>query len=279
MVKAQVTIPENVLQVLDACRVESGVLMLPPEQLERKLYEAVNKHLELMGGKWNRKAKGHVFEKDPSAILESALRTGEILDTKKAFQMFFTPPDLARRMVDVAKVQPGRRVLEPSAGAGNLVAAIINRGFLGFECGGKVVAVELNRGLANELIVRRNKTLYANDANYDVQCLDFLECVPDQLGSFHAVVMNPPFANGQDVAHIIHAMKFLKAGGWLAAICADGVRQNDKLKPLIKAMGGDWEPLPSGSFQASGTGVNTVLVSLQVKAEYLPEIQSLKERG
>jgi hypothetical protein len=70
--------------------------------------------------------------------------------------------------------------------------------------------------------------------------------------------MNPPFENGADIKHITHAISFLKPGGRLVAICANGPRQNEKLRPLADT----WEPLPDGTFKESGTGVNTVLLTI-----------------
>lgn len=85
-------IPEEVLDVLGRCRVEEDTLFLPDVQLDRKLYVAVNKVLESMGGKWNRKAKGHVFESGkPAEMLEVVLLTHEVRDLKKEFQFFPTP--------------------------------------------------------------------------------------------------------------------------------------------------------------------------------------------
>jgi hypothetical protein len=46
-----------------------GNKLFLPEQLDTKLYEAVNKALEDAGGSWNKKAKGHVFQSDPSVVL------------------------------------------------------------------------------------------------------------------------------------------------------------------------------------------------------------------
>jgi 16S rRNA G1207 methylase RsmC len=48
--------------------------------------------------------------------------------------------------------------------------------------------------------------------------------------------MNPPFANGDDIKHITHALKMLNPGGRLVAICANGPRQNDKLRSVVDAM-------------------------------------------
>jgi len=53
------TIPEDVLRVLSAVDI-SGNEVIILGHLDRKLYLAVNKVLDRIGGKWNRKAKTHV---------------------------------------------------------------------------------------------------------------------------------------------------------------------------------------------------------------------------
>jgi hypothetical protein len=52
----------------------------------------------------------------------------------------------------------------------------------------------------------------------------------------------------------------LKPGGRLVAICANGPRQKDKLRPIVEARGGIWEELPLDTFIGAGTGVCTVLL-------------------
>jgi hypothetical protein len=81
-------------------------------------------------------------------------------------------------------------------------------------------------------------------------------------GSDHGYDLGNPFTNGDDIKHIMHALKMLKPGGRLVAICANGPRQNDKLRPLVEARGGIWEELPSDTFIGAGTGVRTVLLML-----------------
>jgi len=181
-------------------------------------------------------------------------------------QLFPTPVDLARRMVQEAGVFPGERVLEPSAGTGNIIRAILGA-FTGADCG-RIVAVELNKHLAAGLREQRDRTLYARENNFQVVEADFIAitgpdaCVfpnggdPVPFGKFDRIVMNPPFQNGADIKHIEHAMKFLKPKGRLVAICADGPRQNDRLKPIARL----WESLPAGTFKDEGTNVNTALL-------------------
>ncbi len=214
--------------------------------LERKLYEATNKVLDLLGGKWDKKIKGHVFDGDAADRIENAILTGDVTDTRKLYQFFETPAELCRRMVELGNLTPSSRVLEPSAGTGNILRAIGN--------GPDKVAVEINPAMIDKL-ARAGSGLLIHEG-------DFLNLSTDDLGTFDACLMNPPFRNRLDIIHIQHAVKFLKPGGRLVAICADGPRQKETLKPWVEGFGGTWEPLPANTFKESGTGVNTVLISL-----------------
>jgi protein-L-isoaspartate O-methyltransferase len=189
-------------------------------------------------------------ERNEFDAMKETLRNGGV-KVVSAPQLFPTPPDLAKRLIELADIQPGQRVLEPSAGTGNLVSRVINR-FTGADCG-KVVAVEINSTLADGLREQRNRTLYANESNFDVRCADFLTCA--DLGTFHRIVMNPPFADGADIKHIRHAFAMLKPGGRLVAICANGPRQ----QTLLRSRADKWIDLPAGSFADSGTNVNTAI--------------------
>ena len=148
----------------------------------------------------------------------------------------------------LADIRPGQQVLEPSAGTGRIIDAI-RRNAHGYA----ITAVELNCNMAHRL--------RAVDCVDDTRQADFLECNGD-LGTFDRIVMNPPFANADDIKHIMHALKMLKPGGRLVAICANGPRQNDKLRPIVEARGGIWEELPSDTFISTGTSVRTVLLML-----------------
>ncbi len=49
-------IADNILGILGECRIEGNTLFLPDRQLDRATYQAVNKVLVNIGGKWDRKA-------------------------------------------------------------------------------------------------------------------------------------------------------------------------------------------------------------------------------
>lgn len=188
------------------------------------------------------KAPDHADFKNMQATLKAGVKV-EVVN-----QLFPTPRDLAQEMAELADVQPGDRVLEPSAGTGMLLGALGGAMFGHNPDRGSVVAVEINRGLAERLMRDYPLTTVIN--------ADFL----DMLGTdakFDKVVMNPPFESGADIKHIRHAMTMLKPGGRLVAICANGPRQQAQLRPLaIK-----WKILPADTF--AGTGVNAVLLVIE----------------
>jgi phospholipid N-methyltransferase len=179
--------------------------------------------------------------------MRESLRAGVQIVT--APQLFPTPRALAERVAKIADVKQGHRVLEPSAGTGALLGAIGGRMFAHNPEAGAVSAVEINQSLADRL--RQEFPLT------HVICDDFLKCNGD-LGAFDRIVMNPPFANADDIKHIKHALTMLKPGGRLVAICANGPRQREALSHL-----GTWEDLPPGSFATSGTNVNAALLVVQ----------------
>ena len=175
-------------------------------------------------------------------------------------QLFPTPHALAARMVDLAGLAIGMRVLEPSAGTGRLLEAL--PGVVPFslvrQTALEVVAVEVNAALAARLA--------CSGLAGTVRCADFLQCSADvgDLGLFDAVLMNPPFAQGADIEHITHALKMLKPGGRLVALCANGPRQNASLRPMVEARGGEWEDLQADTFKDEGTGVRVALITMQI---------------
>lgn len=242
----------EVLAVLDRVRVDGTTVFLP-EKLDRKLYLSVNDVLTAMGGKWNRKAKGHVFDGDPTASFEATMLAGEI-STRDDLGFFPTPAPLAARLVAAAGIRRGMSVLEPSAGDGALLRALPSDI-------GEVVAVELDATRADRLTEAFPHVAVAQD--------DFLSMgvshVSARPGPFDRVAMNPPFARQQDIDHVRHAHGFLKPGGRLAAIMGGGVtfRQNKKsveFRDFVAEHDGEIESLPAGSFTPSGTDVHTVLV-------------------
>src|SRR5690606_14451501 len=112
---------------------------------------------------------------------------------------FPAPNDTAAEVVELAEIQPGMAVLEPSAGNGMLADAIK-------DAGGNVDVVEM-AGQLREILQEKGHNLIGND---------FLELPTDE--KYDRIVMNPPFSKNQDIDHVTHAYSMLKPGGRIVAI-------------------------------------------------------------
>lgn len=247
MSERAIQIPENVIIVLDRAIIDGPRLTLTG-QLDRKLYQDVNKVIEAAGGKWDRRAQAHVFEGLAADTIEPILLTGSYSRTKQDFGQFDTPPELAERVVNLADVQAGHAVLEPSAGLGNI--AKVARQFGAF-----VTCWEVDPKRAERL----------QDIAHSLNVGDFLSARSHP--GFDRVVMNPPFARQDDIRHVLHADSFVKPGGRLVAIMSASVLFRDNnltrdFRSLVDSRGGSIERLPDGSFASSGTSVNTCVVLL-----------------
>lgn len=75
------------------------------------------------------------------------------------------------------------------------------------------------------------------------------------------IVMNPPFSKGQDIKHVMHARRFLRADGLLIAIVSAGSRTEAALQPLADS----WDEIPADTFKESGTGVRTILATFSAQ--------------
>jgi len=156
-----------------------------------------------------------------------------------AWQLFQTPPEIAARLAAMLNLQPGARILEPSAGLGRLIDAA------SAYDPREIVAVEMDSSVAGELR-RRGQPVIERD---------FLNTESDELGSFDAVIMNPPFHLRADIRHIEHARTFLNHGGRLAAVCMGTDHRRARLKPDAL----EWIELEAGAFASSGTQVPVFL--------------------
>jgi len=251
---ANARIPVGVLNVLDAA-IKSGTTLHLVGQLDKSLYAATKKVIEAAGGKWNRKLQAHIFETDAADAIEQVILSGTVTK-KQDFGQFDSPPDVVDRAIELAAIEPGMLVLEPSAGVGNLV-----RGAR--AAGGDVLAHEMDPDRFDAL----SNDLFAGGG---IKLGDFLLVEPEP--KFDRVVMNPPFSRQADIDHVTHAARFLKPGGRMVAIMAAGTmfRTNSKavqFRHWVQSLGGSMEELPDGAFRSSGTMVKTCIVTFDMPTE------------
>lgn len=225
------------------------------EPLGPKLYQKVSKALKAMGGTWKGgKVQATLFEEDPRPRVEGLLHTGTVIVARDGF--FQTPATVSRRMTELAKLKDGSklRILEPEAGMAALAA------WIRLYCGSHDIDLALDVCEKDE---KRSRWLVEH--GYKLVKHDFLTYDPGEVYDF--VIMNPPFEEGQDCLHVIHAFNMLKPGGALVSVMGANVdyRENGAYKTFKKWLDGKkpkWEDLPQDSFKESGANFGYKLVVL-----------------
>lgn len=182
---------------------------------------------------------------DSAGKKERELRLKEQEVARMKIEGFFpTPKTIVKQMLELADIQEGEKVLEPSAGAGSIAD----------EIGvGKVDVVEWNSSL-NQILKDKGHNVIGSDV-FEVK------------GKYDKIVMNPPFEKMADVDHVMKVFnENLKPGGRIVAIMSESpFFRNDKKASDFRLWLEEYgysEKLPEGSFKESDrqTGVNTRLV-------------------
>ncbi|PMB11638.1 SAM-dependent methyltransferase [Fischerella thermalis CCMEE 5273] len=161
---------------------------------------------------------------------------------------FPTPPDVCKRLIQLAEINENSRILEPSAGSGCITKAIVE----------KYPQVDLE-------VVEINPTLrrILELKGFNLVGRDFPSYTTDNLYSH--VIMNPPFS--QLLEHIYHAWKLIKSGGILITIVPESVFFNRKyqdFKEWLESWNAYDESLPKNAFIKSNnpTGVTTRIIKM-----------------
>lgn len=237
---------------------EDGLTLTLAGQLERATYQATAKAIETLGGKWNRKAKAHLFSSDVRTILAGVLDGDRLeLPKKNPLAFFATPDPLVQLLLNIAGDVRGVRVLEPSAGDGAIADELLDAGAL-------VDVLELDDTRHGHLVA----------AGYQPVGRDFLAFTPAE--PYPVIVMNPPFTAEGDaqayITHIEHAWtNCLAPGGQLVAIAPSGFTfRQDKRAAAFRALTeqhGEWVDNAPGAFTESGTSVQTVTLFIRKPAQ------------
>lgn len=166
---------------------------------------------------------------------------------------FPTPKEVVKRMIELAQIECGDTVLEPSAGNGNIAEEIY--------CGCDVI--EVNHSL-REILTLKGFNLVADD---------FLEY---NTKKYDVILMNPPFERFQDIEHVNHAYDLLNSGGRLVAIMCESTffRSEaiaEKFRSFLNDRNAHIEKLPEKSFQDKRTlrqtGVSGRIVVIEKESE------------
>lgn len=237
-------IPENLRDIILSCTVTDTAVILPETQLPREVYEQFDKAMTNLGGKWKR-GKGHIFPTDPRPKIAALLESGVAVDEQKKFQAFYTPPALAKRLVEEADIQAGHYVLEPSAGHGAIVKAVLET-----QPDVHLTAVDINPEACREL----------EKLGIAVYEADFLR-LNLKKGDFDRIVMNPPFTKDQDIAHVSRALELLAPGGVLVAIVGPDLRRQG-MRRILASGSSEITDIEAGAFKESGTMIATTMIHI-----------------
>lgn len=250
----------DAVNVIRSAQIEGNKIFIT-EQLGRDLYNQVARLLAKYNAKWDRRAKAHVIPAEYLQEFRAAITNG-FTERKQSVQQqigfFQTSERLADELCLEGNGVLGCRVLEPNGGHGRIIQAALNR------CAAEVVTVEIYPPNVDVL-----RDVFLGNEDVTICPGDFLEKNLDDLGGelFDVVLANPPFAKGQDVDHMMHAVQFVKKGGHISAIMGAGVQHNTtkkfrQFRDFVATQKGFIEPLPSQSFKAEGTMIETVQVYL-----------------
>jgi len=190
------------------------------------------KTLEAIGG--IPMSDGVSFDYMYADVLDELLASGCIPDFK-SHQFYPTPECLAESLVRMADVESHHRVLEPSAGTGNLARKIPSE---------HITCVEISP-LHCEVL----KAL-----NLDPVQADFLAWAETTSERFDRVIANPPFSEGRHQAHLQAAAKLLVPGGRIASILPASCRGKDLLPGFVH----EWSEVLDNQF--AGTSVSVVML-------------------
>lgn len=111
-----------------------------------------------------------------------------------------TPTNVIEQMLDGIQIS-GKAFLEPSAGNGNIVDALIKKGAK------QVLFCEIEPDLA----------VLASKKGGQFMKGDFLKVEKEQVSHISAIIMNPPFS--ADEKHILHAWNIAPSGCVIVALC------------------------------------------------------------
>lgn len=239
----------EIVEILKGSVIEGNIVKLPNYKLDRTDYLDVKNALELIGGKWKGgKTQGFVFNEDPTDYIEK-LRQGEQINIKKEYQFFATPPTLADYLVQLAEIEHGHALLEPSAGQGAIVEAIHR--------------VQPDTVVDCYELMDLNRTFLEKQPNTNILGNDFLTEKNDNL--YDRIIANPPFSKNQDLDHVHEMWNRLEDNGRLVSIMSNHWRisSNKKEKAFqnfIDEVHAEVIDIEQGVFKESGTNISACIV-------------------
>ena len=170
----------------------------------------------------------------------------------KVPDFFPTPAEIIDRMLKIANIEPWHKVLDPSAGGGDICLAVRNLGVQTVDC------FEINSDLVQALTL----------LGFPPLARDFLTATPRPI--YDRILMNPPYCKDAYIEHVQNAYHWLFPGGELVAVLPNGYRDSSIKKrrefaDWLDAIGAEYYPNPADAFTKSdrSCGVSTHLIHVK----------------
>lgn len=202
----------------------------------------------------------------PTSSIEDQIRKAkrELVGTK--IEGFIpTPEPVVEQMLRLADIRDNARVLEPSAGWGNIADAVRQRHpDITVDC------IELVSSLRRILELKGHNLVSHDALSYTTADL------------YDTILMNPPFENNQDIQHVRYCYEhLLKPGGRLVAIMSEHPffgreKQAQDFRDWLEQTGSS-DPLPDGTFEKSEYRPTSVRTRLVVIDKPVPQISSYEQ--
>lgn len=219
-------------------------------------YDKLKPTIEHLGGHWREKYKCFVFGTDIRTKLEECKKNGITISEKYLWQektqFFPTPKSVAERVVELAEIEDGYFVLEPSAGQGGLVDCI--------ETNNPILCIE---PLEENVKVLTQKGYVTAPMTFE----QYYAAERKPADAYDRIIMNPPFSEQRDIKHLMMAYDMLEIGGILVAIISENALyyQTELSKNFNKFLvenNAMIEAVPPRAFAESGTTIETIIVKI-----------------
>jgi 16S rRNA G966 N2-methylase RsmD len=148
-----------------------------------------------------------------------------------------------------------KKLLEPSAGEGNLLNATWDFFNSTYQRFFKITAVELNKEKCDVLKSKGYNTIHA----------DFLNLVIDE--KFDVILAAPPFNNNVDIAHIQKMYTLLNENGFIVSLTSPFWLTNNEqhqvqFRAWLQTVNHKIEILPDMTFVEKGKTVPTAIITI-----------------
>lgn len=205
----------------------------PDSSLQKAEIEDLERTLRFIGGV--KSGGSWKFPYDPTLTLDSIVALGLIPEVK-SHQFYPTPASIAQYVAQILKCTPTDRVLEPSAGRGDLLA------FLD-AVPENVTCVEVSPLFCDILSAK----------GYSVHNKDFIAWSKESPDCYDKIAINPPYSEGRAKEHTLTALNHLTEQGIMAAVLPAGYKPEEWIGSEFVCAKSDREF--SGEFEDTGITV------------------------